>query len=337
VIAPLRLLLLAAAALAAAAPAASAQAPRPGEVIAPGVLAYGIDLGGLSVAQAAGVLDGAVRPKLERDVVVKFAGRDRAFRLGARRAKFSFDSVRTAKRALYAGRGKVPGSPPLEVPLAIRHGRIPVAAFAERVARGVARRPVDARVRITVRRIFTRAARVGLRLDARALAASIDAVLADPRASRVLRPARIPVPARIQEADLPRRYPTIVTVDRAATTLRLFKGLRFSKRYRVAVGAAGYDTPAGLFSITNKAVNPAWHAPNRAWAGGLAGQVIPPGDPRNPLKARWLGIVGGVGIHGTSEPWSIGTRASHGCIRMRVADVIDLYPRVPVGTPVLIR
>jgi len=337
VIAPLRLLLLAAAALAAAAPAASAQAPRPGEVIAPGVLAYGIDLGGLSVEQAAGVLDGAVRPKLERDVVVKFAGRDRAFRLSARRAKFSFDSERTAKRALYAGRTKVPGSPPLEVPLAIRHGRIPVAAFAERVAAGVARRPVDARVRITVRRIFTRAARDGLRLDARALATTIDAVLADPRASRVLRPDRIPVPARIQEADLPRRHPTIVTVDRVSTTLRLFKGLRFSKRYRVAVGAAGYDTPAGLFSITNKAVNPAWHAPNRGWAGGLAGQVIPPGDPRNPLKARWLGIVGGVGIHGTSEPWSIGTRASHGCIRMRVPDVIDLYPRVPVGTPVLIR
>ena len=50
-----------------------------------------------------------------------------------------------------------------------------------------------------------------------------------------------------------------------------------------------------------------------------------------------MGITNGVGIHGTSQEWSIGTRASHGCIRMRVADVIDLYPRVPVGTPVLIR
>ena len=50
-----------------------------------------------------------------------------------------------------------------------------------------------------------------------------------------------------------------------------------------------------------------------------------------------MGIVSGVGIHGTSQEYSIGSRASHGCIRMRVADVIDLYPRVPVGTPVLIR
>ena len=50
-----------------------------------------------------------------------------------------------------------------------------------------------------------------------------------------------------------------------------------------------------------------------------------------------MGVNGSVGIHGTAEEWSIGTRASHGCIRMRVADVIALYRRVPVGTPVLIQ
>jgi lipoprotein-anchoring transpeptidase ErfK/SrfK len=73
------------------------------------------------------------------------------------------------------------------------------------------------------------------------------------------------------------------------------------------------------------------------WAGSLQGQVIPGGAPNNPLKARWLGIADGVGIHGTSEDWSIGSRASHGCIRMHVGDVVDLYPRVPVGTKVLIK
>ena len=67
------------------------------------------------------------------------------------------------------------------------------------------------------------------------------------------------------------------------------------------------------------------------------GQTIPGGAPNNPLKARWLGVNGSVGIHGTAEEWSIGSRASHGCIRMRVRDVIDLYPRVPMGTPVLIK
>ncbi|MFM9141217.1 MAG: L,D-transpeptidase, partial [Solirubrobacterales bacterium] len=73
------------------------------------------------------------------------------------------------------------------------------------------------------------------------------------------------------------------------------------------------------------------------WAGELAGSRIPGGSPANPLKARWIGVSGSVGIHGTGDEWSIGSRASHGCIRMRVADVIALYPRVPVGSRVFIR
>ena len=74
-------------------------------------------------------------------------------------------------------------------------------------------------------------------------------------------------------------------------------------------------------------MNPPWTAPS--WAGSLAGQTIPGGAANNPLKARWLGLGGGIGIHGTGEPWSIGSRASHGCIRMRVGDVKRLYPNVP--------
>jgi lipoprotein-anchoring transpeptidase ErfK/SrfK len=77
--------------------------------------------------------------------------------------------------------------------------------------------------------------------------------------------------------------------------------------------------------------------PNSAWAGSLAGQTIPAGDPRNPLRVVFMSLGGAIGIHGTSEPWSIGSRASHGCIRMRAGDVRNLANRTPVGTPVLIR
>ena len=65
-------------------------------------------------------------------------------------------------------------------------------------------------------------------------------------------------------------------------------------------------------------------------------QVIPGGVPENPLKARWMGIYNGAGIHGTSASGSIGTAASHGCIRMLIPDVIELYDQVPVGAPVYI-
>ena len=62
--------------------------------------------------------------------------------------------------------------------------------------------------------------------------------------------------------------------------------------------------------------NPPWNVPQSAWAGDLAGETIPGGDPRNPLVARWIGFNGSVGFHGTASAGSLGTAASHGCIRM---------------------
>jgi len=105
--------------------------------------------------------------------------------------------------------------------------------------------------------------------------------------------------------------------------------------YTVAIGMAGLETPAGLYHIQDKQVNPSWHVPNSAWAGKLAGKVIPPG-PDNPIQARWMGIYAGAGIHGTDDAGSIGSAASHGCIRMRIPDVEELYDQVPVNAPVYI-
>jgi hypothetical protein len=320
--------------LAGAAPVASAQAPRPGEVIAQGVSAAGVDLSGATVQIAEDRLKALLGAKLQRDVVVHVEGR--TLRLKAADAKVRFDAARTARRALYAGRRLQPGQP-LDVGLVLSHARLPVRAFAQRVARETRLAPRNATVRITVRRITKRRSRAGAAVDATALAAAIDAALDQPRGSRVLRPQRtVRVPAEINANDLTRVYGTVLTVDRTNFRLRLFKQLKLSKTYPIAIGAAGYDTPSGLYSIANKQVNPAWHVPDSDWAGDLQGQVIPGGAPNNPLKARWLGIADGVGIHGTAEAWSIGSRASHGCIRMHVSDVIDLYPRVPVGTRVLI-
>jgi lipoprotein-anchoring transpeptidase ErfK/SrfK len=123
---------------------------------------------------------------------------------------------------------------------------------------------------------------------------------------------------------------------RNAFQLKLYKNLKLEKSYTVAVGALGFDTPAGLYHIQNKAVNPAWSVPHAAWAGDLAGTVVPGGTADNPLKARWLGIFSGAGIHGTDQTYSLGHAASHGCIRMAIPDVIELYDQVPVGAPIYI-
>jgi lipoprotein-anchoring transpeptidase ErfK/SrfK len=315
---------------------APAQEPPPGDpvleqTIAKGVRAGGVDVGGLTVFNAAVKLEQTLGPRLGRNVVVWTAGR--RYRMAAADAGFQLDSVTSAKRAYYAGRT----DPRADVALAVSHRRASVRAFADSVTRKVSRAPRDATVRITISRMVVRGSRRGRTLDARALAAAIDRSLADPSAARTFRPRLRSVRPAVTIARLRALNGTVLTVDRSTRRLRLFKGLRWRKTYSIAVGAAGHETPTGLFRIQSRQVNPAWHVPNSAWAGSMAGKVVPGGAPNNPLKARWLGVSGSVGIHGTAEEWSIGSRASKGCIRMRVADVVDLYPRVPVGARILIR
>jgi len=309
-----------------------AQAGADERVIAPGVTAGGVDVGGQTIDQATVTLTLATADALARPMVVRSGGRRHT--LTAEEAQARLDAGRTARRAYYAGRDRGPGT---QVALALSHSRAAVAAFTRRVEGTIARRPRDASVRITVRRMIIRRDRAGRGINEHELARRIDRAFGDlTRRREFLARVRPDRPA-VTVAALRRQYGTVLTVDRTTFRLRLFKRLRLRRTYPIAVGMAGYGTPSGLFRIQSRQVNPAWNVPNSPWAGSLAGQTIPGGAPNNPLRARWLGVSGSVGIHGTSEEWSIGTRASHGCIRMRVSDVIDLYPRVPLGARVLIR
>jgi lipoprotein-anchoring transpeptidase ErfK/SrfK len=313
--------------------AVPAAAQQPEERIQPGVKAGGLDVGGLTIPEAAVKLQQTYGPSLGRPISIQVAGR--RFRLTMKKAKLAFDSNLTAKRAYYTGNTHAGA----DVPLALTWDQTRVRKLTDRVARTVYLAPRDARIRITLRHIFRRRSVSGRKLDGRALRATVEQALAnpDPASSRIIRPARQSLKAKVTADELPRAYGTVITIDRNNFKLRLFKRLKFSKSYGVAVGQPAYPTPTGRYSIQNKQINPAWTAPNSPWAGELAGSTTPGGSPANPLRARWMGIANGVGIHGTSQEYSIGSRASHGCIRMRVADVIDLYSRVPVGTPVLIR
>jgi lipoprotein-anchoring transpeptidase ErfK/SrfK len=309
-------------------------------VIAVGVNAGGVDVGGLTVDAAAAKLSSILTPQLSRDIFVE--ARPSSYRLTAAQAKLSFDALRTAQRAAHV----VPEPPAptaggaaaaTTVPLAVTHSRLAVRDWIKQIAGHAYRPPRSATLKITVRHLRARKAVLGSEIDRTATAALVDAAIDGRASSRLLRATMRTVRPKVNADGLRKLYGTVITVDRSTFTLRLFKRLKLRKRYGIAVGMAGLDTPAGTYRIQSRQVDPAWHVPHSAWAGSLQGQVIPGGAANNPLKARWLGIANGVGIHGTSEEWSIGSRASHGCILIRVADVIDLYPRVPIGTTVLIK
>jgi hypothetical protein len=331
--------------LAAAGPAAAQdpqpqpQPPPPEPTVAQGVSAGGVDLSGLTQAAAEAKLLSVLTEPLARDLVLGAAGIP--FKLTMKTAKLKFDAHATAKHALEATSPPPPAAggaaPGVVVPLVLSHSRIAVRTFVSNVAGRAYRAPRNATLRITVRRMVIGHSRPGKRLDKAAVAKGINTALDEGATTRALHTRLVRVPPPVTYKVLQRRNPRVITIDRNSFTLRLFRNLRPWKHYGIAVGMAGLETPAGTYAIQDKQVNPAWHVPNSPWAGSLAGQVIPGGRSDNPLKARWLGIANGVGIHGTAEDWSIGSRASHGCIRMHVSDVLDLFPLVPVGTPVLIR
>ena len=333
-VSPRRLLLACCvAALASVAAPANATPPLPGEHIPGGVSSGGVDLAGLTVDEAAMRLE-ALRPRIEQTPVLVQAA-DVIFKLKPGEAAVAYDNALTARRALYAGRQAAGAA--VDVPLAISSVAQAVRAFAARVGKRLNRPGRDARVVITLRRVRITHSAPGRGIDEAALAKKVAAALADPRLTRVLKPRLLKTKPKITAKQARRSANTVITIDQSAFKLRLFKNLKVVKTYGVAVGQPAYPTPNGRFAIQSKQVNPTWSVPNSPWAGELQGTTVEGGSAANPLKARWMGIANGVGIHGTGEDYSIGSRASHGCIRMHVADVIDLFNRVPVGAPVLIQ
>jgi len=120
--------------------------------------------------------------------------------------------------------------------------------------------------------------------------------------------------------------PFNILVDKSQNILYLKSDEEIFKTYNVATGKDNC-TPVGTFKIANKIVNPTWFK---------KGKVIPAGDPENILGTRWMGFdtAPSYGIHGTTEPQSIGKQATSGCVRMLNQEVEELYSIIPVGTEV---
>jgi hypothetical protein len=312
--------------------------------IAEGVSISGVDVGGLDRAAARDKLQARLLDPLSEPVVVRHGGR--RFTLTSEAAQVGIDLDGSVDAAVGASRDGNPisrtvrdltgGEVDRDVDVDVNFSRPAVARVVARVKEAVEKTPVDASVNLEEGDLTPRPSRNGLRVRALRLRRDLVARLTSTSGERSVRLRTAVVEPEVKTSELAARYPTIIKVDRSAFTLTLYKDLKLEKTYGIAVGQAGLDTPAGLYNIQNKAENPSWHVPESDWAGELAGQVIPPDDPRNPIEARWMGIYDGAGIHGTTAEASIGTAASHGCIRMRIPDVIDLYDRVETGAPVYI-
>jgi L,D-transpeptidase ErfK/SrfK len=142
--------------------------------------------------------------------------------------------------------------------------------------------------------------------------------------------------------------PTTLVLDRSRRLLTVFENGRPLRRFPVAVGMPGWETPVGTFQVMEKTINPVWEHPQKG--------THTPAGPANPLGSRWIGfhqdcqgrrgwdgeqmldIKGCVvtGFHGTPNRWTVGRALSHGCVRLHDEDVREVFELVSIGTPVTV-
>ena len=311
--------------------------------IAEGVRIEGVDVGGMKAPEAEAAVRRHLLAPLKRSLEVTYDGE--TWRLPEGKLKVRADISRAVEQALdesqegglpsrlvrYATGGEVDES----IDASVAYSDSAINRFVRHVAGEINREPVDALVEPGGAARDVVASKPGRKLRGNRLTTARERAVRNGGSGDSVVAAVHETKPEVTTKEVASRFPSYLTLDRGTYTLRLWKGLDLAETYTVAVGQEGLETPEGLYAIQEKEENPTWHVPESDWAGSLAGQTIPPG-PSNPIKARWMGIYEGAGIHGTEEVESLGSAASHGCVRMAIPDVEELYDEVDVGTPIYI-
>jgi lipoprotein-anchoring transpeptidase ErfK/SrfK len=311
--------------------------------IADGVTIAGVDVGGLDAEEAGAAVRRHLLLPLRRSLEVSYDGQSWALpgaRLKVRAAvdaavEHALDESREGGLPTRLVRYVTGGEVDKPVSAQITYSKPAINKFVRRVADEVNREAKNATVKPTADSLEVVAGKNGRKLRDNRLTRELEHAVLDAGAPHTVVAAVHTIKPAVTKGEVAAEFPSYLTLDRSTFQLRLWEHLKLAKTYTVAVGQEGLETPAGLYHIQEKEENPSWHVPDSAWAGDLAGQVIPPG-PEDPIKARWMAIFEGAGIHGTEETESLGSAASHGCVRMSIPDVEELYDRVEVGTPIYI-
>ncbi len=204
-----------------------------------------------------------------------------------------------------------------------------VSQFVARVTKLVNRSPRNAYVDVTNGNPVMVPARDGYQVPEDTIKQGV--IAAENSIHRTVEIKATKIPATFR-AD---RFHKLIIVNLSQHMLTLYDRKKPLAQFPIACGQPAYPTPVGQWQIVGKQMNPTWINPHSAWSATMP-DTIPPGYS-NPLGLRAMPLdASGILIHGTANDPSIGTSASHGCMRMHMPDVIKLFDIVSVGTPVYI-
>lgn len=312
---------------------------RAGRIL-PGVSIGGIEVGGMTRAQAIAAVRRGSTPQLGTTMTVTAAGhtwKTTPQQLGQHAAVVTaVDAALKQDRSMgvlsrFWHRFR---NAPVDhnVPLRLVGGS-GIGTFVDQLTKTVDRDPVDAQLTTDGTRLIHVAPHPGRTVNVPAAVAALKSALAHQSASVSIPTAS--VKPKVTASTL--GVTIVVRVDQ--NRLYLYKGFHVERTWPVATAKPGFTTPTGDWKIWQKAEWPTWYNPAPdGWAAN--DPLVVPGGIENPMGARglYLSAPGLILIHGTSpsERPSIGHYESHGCIRMLNENVEQLYPLVPVGTHVLV-
>ena len=306
--------------------------------ILPGIRIQGVAVGGMSRTAAERALASAAQRALHRPIEV-VAGSKR-WQMTAQELGASVNVDAAVDQALSVSGSynwparvyhRLLGRPvSRSIPLPVTYDPTVVSQFAQRVSKTVSLASQDATIDFVDGKLVIHHARKGRLVHQRAAKATLMSALTGGAASADIRLSR--TKPKVTDKNIGK----VIVIRLSQERLYLYDGLKLEKTYPVATGQPAYPTPTGRFEVITKEFNPTWVNPARDTWGASEPAEIAPG-PGNPLGTRAMALSApGILIHGTPDDASIGTAASHGCIRMHMADVEALFPLVPVGTPVII-
>jgi lipoprotein-anchoring transpeptidase ErfK/SrfK len=215
--------------------------------------------------------------------------------------------------------------------LVVSYDDRPIESFVKAAAGQIREEARDAFLDFAEGRLITQRSKAGRALRVGASREALKAALREGASSVDL------VTRRLAPKVSDKKLGKTIIIRVSQNKLYLYDGLKVQRKYSVATGQLDeYPTPMGHWTVINKRINPTWVNPAKDTWGRDEPDFIPPG-PDNPLGTRALDLdAPGIRIHGTPAGHSIGSYASHGCVRMHIPQSEELFNLVDVGTPVII-
>ena len=306
--------------------------------ILPGSTIAGVDVGGMTEPQAILAIKDAIGPQLDREIDITW--KDKSWTVTPRELGARSNARSAVNAALKASEeqsfmqkvrmrvlGDVLG---FQRDVAITYPRQGAQGFVEGLAAGFDKEPVDAAIDYSTGWVETTESKTGRAVKIRSTRSKLLAALKSGEQDNVALDVETIEPA-VPNGD----FDQILLVRIGENKLYLYEDGEIVDQWDVATGLPEYPTPTGLYEVTLKRYLPTWVNPSPdTWGADLPAE-IPPG-PGNPLGVRAINWdAPAIRFHGTEAVYSLGYNASHGCVRMSNADVIELYDLIDVGTPIV--